>query len=370
MQMKGLLWMAPVALVALAVACGGNDKQPVSPTSSSVSAAASGAGAAADGVTLKVNAPALTSPIGGARLTDAQATLTFQAATGKYVSGETFTYRVQLLSAASTVLEEKTGTALTYKMQTAFDTDTTYKWRVRAELQSAVGPWSTTETFKSMLKPSGYIRGNEIYDPLDNGKTVGTIVGPYTWIPGVGLRLDAEESYVEYALPTTLREGEYSVLVSGLAVVSSNEDPKLRVITMREGGSSINDNIYRMSADKRGNGAIAYRFITGDASTGAYIESGASERIPYPFHENLTYFYKATWRGGIFGLTVVEGGVAGNTIYDISKAYHGIYQPSPHMVYLGSPYAAGDRGDPSTLDGMVIRQVWVSPNPRPSWANQ
>ena len=67
----------------------------------------------------------------------------------------------------------------------------------------------------------GYIRGNEIYDPLIDGKTVGTINGPAHFIPGVGLRLDDPGSYVEYQLPDQLTGGEYSALVSNLSVVSS-----------------------------------------------------------------------------------------------------------------------------------------------------
>jgi hypothetical protein len=54
--------------------------------------------------------------------------------------------------------------------------------------------------------------------------------------------------------------------------------------------------------------------------------------------------------------------------FNSAKAYSGIYQPLPHNVYLGSPYAAGDRGEPASVDGMIIRQVWCSANPRPSWA--
>jgi hypothetical protein len=368
MQRKAVLWIPVVALVALVLACGG-DQKPASPTTPSPSVA-NGASAAADTVTLKVNAPALTSPVGGVRLTDSQVTLTFQAATAKFVTGESFTYRVQLMNASSVVLEEKTGTATSYKMATQFDADTLYRWRVRAEQQGQAGPWSTTESFRSMEKPTAYIKANEIYDPLIDGKTVGLVVGPHTWIPGQGLRLDSEGSYVEYGLTQTVSAGEYSMLVMGLETISSTEDPKWRVMSMREGGGAINDNRFRMTADKRGNGAVAYRFITGNTSAGNYIETGSSERKPYPFHESLTYFYKATWGGGIFRLLVLENGVTGSTVFDSTKSYKYDYVPNPHMVYLGSPFASGDRGEPASCEGMVVRQVWMSPNPRPSWANQ
>jgi hypothetical protein len=367
MQKKGLLWFAPVALIAIVVACsGGSDKQPVSP-SSTVSAL--GTGATTDPVTLKVNAPVLVSPVGGIQLTEANATVTFQAATGKFVNGQVYTYRVQLFNnAETTMLDEKLGTALSYKFPTSFDPDTLYKWRVRAEYQGATGPWTTMATFRSMLKPRGYIKDGELYDPLDDGKTVGTIFGPTTWIPGVGLRLDAEETYVEYDLGATVSSGEFSLLASGLSVISGTEDPKLRVMSMREGGAAINDNIYRMTVDKRGNGATAWRFLSGSNAAGTYIETTSRERVPFPFHEALTYFYKATWGDYSFHVLVQEGGIGGDTVYDGGKDYDGVYQPQPHLAYLGSPYAPGDRGDPSSVDGMIVRQVWLSRNPRPSWA--
>lgn len=372
MQQKGVFWIgiAAVAGVALAMACGGKSPSPASPTSSRVSEAANGADAAADGSTLKVNAPALTSPTGGTRLTTDKVTLTFQAVAAKFGENQTFTYRVQLLDAAGALLEEKTGTGLSYAMSSSFGVDTLYRWRVRAELAGAFGPWSTTETFRSLDKQVGYIRGNELYDPLIEGKTVGTVHGPVTWVPGVGVRLDAEESYIEYELPQTLSAGEYSLLATGLGVISRTEDPKLRVMSMREGSAAINDNIYRMTIDKRGNGAVAWRFLTGLNSAGSYIETVGAERVVVNFHESSTYFVKATWGGGVFGVLYREGGVTGDNVYESARAYKREYTPLPHMVFVGSPYKGGDRGEPSSVDGMIVRQVWVSPNPRPSYANQ
>ncbi len=61
-------------------------------------------------------------------------------------------------------------------------------------------------------------------------------------MPGVGLSLDAEETFVEYTLPQSLRDGEFSALITNLSVISDTEDPKLRLFTMREGWSAINDN--------------------------------------------------------------------------------------------------------------------------------
>jgi hypothetical protein len=357
MQRKAVLWIPVVALVALVLACGG-DQKPASPTTPSTSAA-SGASAAADTVMLKVNAPALTSPVGGVRLTEAQVTLTFQAAAAKYVTGETFVYRVQLLDSASTLLEEKTGTATSYKMATQFNPDTLYRWKVRAEQQGMAGPWSVTETFRSMEKPSGYIKGTEIYDPLDDGKTVGTPVGPVTFIPGQGVRLDTNNSWIVYTLSQPLVQGEFSLLISGLD--TSGGEVKNKVYAMGEGDADMTTNERRFTIEKRSNGVVAWRMITSNDQ----IDTVGNERVQLPFHENLWYFWKATW-GGAFNLTIKENGINGSTVYNFGKGYDGVYDPSPHNVYVGCPYSP--RSGPQTSPGMIVRQVWVSGNPRPSWA--
>jgi hypothetical protein len=157
---------------------------------------------------------------------------------------------------------------------------------------------------------------------------------------------------------------------SGLAVISNTEDPKYRVLSMRNGFSAINDNEYRMTLDKRGNGAPAYRFITGNINSGQYIESGPGDRQPLNFQAQIWYFWRAQWGGGNFRFSVVEDSPTGKPFYDLSRGYTREYKPSQHMAYLGSPWQPGDRGDPSSAKGMIVRQAWLSPNPRPAYANR
>lgn len=369
MQQKGALWSAAAsaAVVALAMACGGNSRSPVSPTGANTPTAAN---AAPDGTTLKVLAPVLSSPISGVRLTgdSDNVTLAFQAVAVKYAAGQQpFTYRVELMDAAGMLLETKTGTGLSYLMGTTLDVDLTYQWRVRAELSGAVGPWSTTETFKSIEERKGYIRGSELYDPLIRSVSIGRINGSVTFIPGVGVKINDPGAFIEYSI-ATLRAGEISAFISNLDTNSPDEDPKYRVLTMRSGNDAINDNPYRMSLEKRGNGTVAWRLLTGAGKS--FISAGPAERKRVSFHENLTYFWKATWGGGVFSVLVKEGGVSGRTVYEISKHYGGEYRPFDHKVFIGSPYAAGDRGEPFSCEGMIVRQLWVSPDPRPKWANK
>lgn len=363
MSQKGFLWIGATALVALAVACGGSDQKPVSPTSPTVSANAAGANAAGDGVTLKVNGPTPASPKGGARLTTAEAVLSFQAATGKYVQLNGFTYRVQLLNAGGGMLEEQTGQGLSYTMKTALDSDTQYGWRVRAEMDGHAGAWSATEIFKSMERPTGYIRGDEVYDPLTDGKSIGQVNGDVTWIPGVGIQLNNFYSNIEYHIPQTILRGEYSCIISGLT--TSGAGGKTKVFAMGQGADDIVTNDRRMTVEKRVDGTIAWRFITHDDQ----VDTEGAERVQFGFRKANTYFWKATWDGS-FRVQIWDGGVNGNKVYDFAKGYDGRdYDPNPHYAWAGAP--VGRSGpDGATVPGMIIRQIWISSRPRPSWANQ
>ncbi len=85
---------------------------------------------------------------------------------------------------------------------------------------SASSEWGPTRTFKSKLV--GFIRAGELYDPLIHGETVGTPVGSTSFVPGKGIRIGDQNSYVRYQLPQTISSGEFSMEVEGLYVWVSN----------------------------------------------------------------------------------------------------------------------------------------------------
>jgi hypothetical protein len=375
--MNGRIWSgAIVCTLAMAAACSSHSDS----TNSPLGPGAVKTNAAPDGTTLKVNAPVAQSPANGATLAlNAPVTLIVSNVTPTFVAAEdpkaaALTYKFEVYNAGgakvyiSPNVPAGAGSITAHTLVSPLDFNQPYTWWARAEMGGAFGPWSPRASFVvPPNEPDGYIRGSELYDPLTKGRTVGQIHGGVEWVPNVGLKLLSDSSYVSYTLPVTLREGEMSALITNVGVVSRTEDPKLRVFTMREGDAAINDNIYRMSVDKRGNGAIAWRFLTGP---GPYIETVGAERYVYPFHESLTYFVQATWRAGFFKVQYREGGANGTIIYDFGKPYGAAYTPVPHNVFLGSPYTPGDRGEASSLTDMIIRQVWVSGDPRPEFANK
>jgi hypothetical protein len=355
-----------VCTLAVAVACSKHAPTPSAPSA----AERASAEANSDGSTLKATAPTLQSPINSVQVAALQpVVLVIGNSTASFVPDVPFSYRFELSNPAGAVVENVlvAGGAGTTSRTVAADLDSEvpYTWRVRAEYQGNAGPWTGSATFISPTS-QGYIRGPELYDPLINGKTVGTVVGPVTFIPGVGVRLETFSSYIVYELQAPLEDGEMSALATNIE--TNTEGGKTKIFAMGSGYSDVTTNPNRMTVEKRGDappGAIAWRFIT----TGSQIDTEGAERVVRQFSRDRTYFWEADWRDGTFRLRVNEGGVNGPNIYDFGKRYKGFYRPTPHVVYLG---IGPTRGGPETqtLPGVVIRQLWVSQRPRPAFANK
>jgi hypothetical protein len=91
--------------------------------------------------------------------------------------------------------------------------------------------------------------------------------------------------------------------------------------------------------------------------------------VKVEFSPNRTYFWSATWRNQRFEVLIRDGGVNGKQIYRFGKHYEGPYDPNPHIAWAGGP--PGRSGlNSGSVDGMVVRQVWLSSKPRPAFANR
>jgi hypothetical protein len=346
-------------------ACTKESPAPVAPSD----AVLSPANANADGSLLKATAPAPQSPVGGVRLTTPDVTMVVGNSTARFVSGVGLQYRFQILNAAGAIVYTSgpvpQGSGSTaHVAQANLNGDETYQWWARPEFANIAGPWSARSTFIAAAN-TGFIRGNEMYDPLINGQTVGYPSGPVTFIPGRGAKLETQQAHISYELPQTLYEGEFSLIVTELR--SNTEGGKTKLFAMGKGYDDIVTNEYRMTIEKRGEppGTVAWRFIARDDQ----IDTEGAEREVLDFDPARTYFWQATWRSNYFNLLIRDGGVSGNTIYDKGKHWEGRgYEPSPHVLYVGAPI--GRSGwDGASVDGVVIRQVYVGPS-RPAYANQ
>ena len=355
-------------LLATALACG--DKSSNNPAAPSAPGTSTD-GATTDGSTLKITAPAPVSPANNSTLEDNSVPLRINASTAKFTSSAgTLAYRFQILLNGQVVKEARVG-GLEWALPD-LESNTTYTWRARGEQGSFFGPWSAEWTFKTAEQPDGYIRGGELYDPLVDGRSVGTLHGPVTFIPGVGAKMNNWSAFIEYHLQQTVTSGEFSMLVTNLA--TNTEGDKTKIMSMCQGSctnnggsNNITSNDRRFTIEKRGQpaGAIAWRVITSNDQ----IDTVGAQRVRREFNTSKTYFWKSTWGGGRFNLSIYEGGVGGKQIYSFGKGYGGSYDPHPHDAFVGGPAGRAGR-DSGTVNDIIVRQVWLSNRPRPSFANK
>ena len=374
MQLKKAVACASAVLLALAVACSKGPETPVSPSG----AEPGGTAAGPNGETLKASAPNPLSPINGAQpdtlvLTAGKSTGSFN----KGLDGE-YSYEFQIMNAGNTLVCASfvpggSGSDVSWTPSCNLELDANHSWRVRAVTQNpggqmANGPWSSTASFKSPL--GGYIRGDELFDPLYNGKTVGNAINT-TFVPNQGIRLNGHDSRVTYQLPVTLQAGEMSVMVIGAD--EGNPGDKTKIMSMQEGGGDITTNDYRMTAELRGRdypipGAVQFRFIVGDAREESSIFDSA--RIQLSFSSSKWYFWQFTWRTGRADLVVREDGPRGRVLYNAGRGTgtHP-YRPEQHTIHLGAPVGRAGPQD-ATMPGGVYKNLWVSSRPRPTFAGE
>jgi hypothetical protein len=138
-------------LAATLAACSGSPSAP----SSTGGAAPGGTEAGPNGETLKVQAPSLASPANDLRLDTRKPTLVATNVAGKFVGGS-YQYEFELLTDGNarvngTTLASGAGST-TWVYPTDLERDTPYRWRVRARMGNAVGPWSATRRFLTVFE--------------------------------------------------------------------------------------------------------------------------------------------------------------------------------------------------------------------------
>ncbi len=370
MHQRKLVACVASAVLALALGCSNDSESPVSPTPASSGDSSAGP----NGETLKATAPAPQSPINNQQpdaltLVTGKAQSAFSQGTSAAYSYE-FEVRNSTGSAAvcpAVTVPGGSGTTVSASPICTLDFDQPYTWRVRAVYAGAAGPWSANASFRAPA--GGYIRSNEVMDPLTNGRTAGDISGPTTFLPGQGLRLIDHTSFVTYRLPQNLQEGEFSMMI--LNADEGNPGDKSKVFSMQE-GPDINDittDDYRATIELRGRnysapGAVTFRIIPGDG------DPRDAERTVVNFNSSLWYFWRFSWRTGQARLEVKENGPNGRVVFDQS---HGTgshpYRPDPHYLHLGTPVGRAGLLD-ATMPGIIIKNVWASSRPRPAFPGE
>ena len=199
---------------------------------------------------------------------------------------------------------------------------------------------------------------------------MGERIGPTTFIPDKGIRLETTGSYVRYLIPQTITSGEFSVEVEGLQTNAPNG--KSKVLGMQEGTDDYITNLFRVDVQYRGTAgsppnAITFRALYGSAhDLDVRYEPPTAVRYASVFALNpsTTYYWQWTW-GSEVRLIVKEGGINGRTLYNYGKAApDGTYSPRPHYAFIGTPTGRSG-GEAASIPGTIYRNVWIGARPRP-----
>jgi hypothetical protein len=366
-------------VLTLATACGSGSSPtrqvPTSPTGASGSGGGSGA--------VSLTAPAPVSPVNGEQLATLRPTLVVQNGTSSNQNG-TRTYEFQVsdradfslgpsLTTSFLVAVNQTGVPegdgrTSFTVPQDLQPTTRMYWRARVVQGTSTSDWTSAAMFRTKLV--GYNRPGELYDPLlHNEALAGAVIfGAHTWIAGKGLRLDTEDSYVQYRLEAPLSTGEFSVEVEGLH--PNGPDHKLKIFSMSDSTADITNSNFQMSTMYRGidgnpPNCIAFKAVFG--SPNRIVEPNRTLRDAgiRTLDPSRTYFWKATW-GSEFRLLVLDGGVNGSSIYELGLSVAGgTYRPTPPYAFLGSNQSRFG-SDAGTFPGATYRHLWIGDKPRPA----
>ena len=330
------------------------------------------------GGSVTLTAPAPVSPVNGEQMSTLRPTLTVQNTTSSQSGTRTYEFQISdradftlgpSLTASFLVAVSQTGVPEGGDGRTSFTPSqdlqptTRMYWRARAVQGSSTSDWSSPAMFRTKLV--GYNRPGELYDPLIHSESVGAVEGAHTWIPGKGLRLDAETAYVRYQLGEALSTGEFSVEVEGLR--PNGPDHKLKIFSMNDRDGDISFSDMGMSTMYRGvNGnpanCIAFKAVFGSQNRIAEPDRTQRNAAVMSLDPSRTYFWKATW-GSDFRLVVLDGGLTGNPIYDLAISEGGTLRGA--YAWLGSTQARFGT-DAGTFPGTTYRNLWIGNRPRPA----
>jgi hypothetical protein len=357
--------MILVALMAGVSACG--SKEPTSPTPTTPTNPTLGA-------------PVAVSPVNDEQLSTLRPTFTVQNGTSDQTGTRTYEFQISdrqdfssttvssvrgfMAVVAQTGVTEGSGGRTSFTPTVDLQPTTRMYWRARLSQGGTVSAWSTAVSFRTKLV--GFIRDGELYDPLIHEETVGERVGSTDFVPGVGLRINNQASYVKYALPRTIPSGEFSVDVRGLA--PNGPDHKLKIFSMSDATADLYQSRYQVSTMYRGvdgnpPNCIAFKAVFGG---GTPIEPEFGERLAatHFLNPDTTYHWKATW-GSDFRLSVRSGGINGQEIYNLGFGSNGrAYNPPQHFAFLGSTNGVSGL-EPGSFPGAIYRNVWIGDRPRP-----
>jgi hypothetical protein len=297
-----------LGLVAGAVACGGTDSPAApSPTPTPV-------------VTLKVEAPVPRTPITGQQLDTLRPALSVANAvitgnvgtvTYEFEVSEMETFPVGSRTSSEKGIVQGEGTT-SWVPPSNLVPNLKYFWRARAAAANVANPtdWSSTETFRTQIR--GFvIPGQELYDPLTNGATIGSRIGGH-FVTGQGWQADSDSDAIFYDFGScTSCTLELDVTNFGRAVGASREKD-YKWITMGDAptfGSffTFRDHLWKMHLEQRSDGdGTGMKLVWRNGDDGTGVAGGADSRndTTVDWRSNLVYRFTLRWTPANYSVRV------------------------------------------------------------------
>ena len=360
-----------LALVTTAAACG-NKGTPASP-----SPTPSPTPQAPAPVALKLETPGPRAPIASQQLDVIKPTL---SVTNAVTAGDvgTVTYEFEVSEVESFPAGSKTSSVrdvpqdgsgvTTWSPPSNLLPNLKYFWRVRARAANVVTPteWSPIETFRT--RTQGFIiPGQEVYDPMIDGSTVGNRIGG-RMVAGQGWQATANTDGLFYDFGAcTSCTMEFDVTNFGRAVgAAAQKDYKW--VTMGDAStfgnfSSFRNHPWKMHLEQRsdGNGTgMKLIWRNGDVGDGNPGDHENRNDSTVDWRSNVVYRFTIRWTPAGFsvrvGIVNADGTVTGDREW-FSDSFGGrAYAPPSLRISLGC-YPRGE-----TMTGAIWRNVRIVRN--------
>jgi hypothetical protein len=318
-----------------------------------------------------LSAPAVSAPVNDTQLTDTAVVL--KAGNAQATGVQNVRYRFEW-SEADTFPDgsrtgfkddvEQGGDGTSFQITDTLKPGVKYFWRVRAYAGDVTSDWSATASFVTLNK--GYFRGQEVYDPLVNGETVGSRIGGM-FVPNQGWKSTNTSDGIDYDIPTcSACTVEFDVTDFGKrAGVAVSKD--LKWLSMGDGStfgnfSVFRNHVWKMHLEQRSDGdGTGMKLIwrngrEGDGDPGDHegrLEPTMNWRSSAVFH------FIITWTQTGYEVSVSEvnaDGALTNGRLWFQGGFARPYAPPNHRISLGT------RSRSETMPGL-FRNVKIYPGP-------
>jgi hypothetical protein len=353
MQQRILYAVVSFSLVAFAFGC--SESKPLSPTIPTPPSTTGSGGA-----TLKVTAPSLVAPTGDVRLTTfTNPTLSAGAVSSTEGASVSPQYRFQLFNESGQLVEESVRSTTSWTPTANLDFDKRYSWQVRAELDGDAGPWSSRESF--LTAQGSFQRGQEVFDLLTNGRTVGHRIGGQ-FVAG-GWQATSFQDGIDYDIPTC-NACTIEFDVTGFGRGEGRQVMKdLKWLSMGDGSTwgnfgAFRNHPWKMHLEQRGDGnGTGMKLIW---RTAGHADDNDTKIDPTSvnWRQSGVFHFVVTWDPGGYSISVGEiqnGQLVANQVW-FRGGFARVYAPPNHRISLGT------RSRSETLEG-TYRNVRIYPGP-------